>query len=62
MTGIEANVTVPYNRGRPTVPDGVRQQLIEGAWDTTSDLLAARDEIARTASRLPYFDAWNAPA
>ena len=49
--------------GYPVViSEGVRQQLIEGAWDTTSDLLAARDEIARTASRLPYFDAWNAPA
>ena len=40
------------------MPEGARQQLIQGAWDTTGDLLAARDDIARTASRLPYFDGW----
>jgi len=40
------------------MPDGVRQQLLEGRWDAMSELLAGRDEIARTAARLPYFGGW----
>jgi 3-isopropylmalate/(R)-2-methylmalate dehydratase small subunit len=42
------------------MPDGVRQQLIEGTWDSTGELLAARDAIASTAARLPYFRGWSA--
>jgi 3-isopropylmalate/(R)-2-methylmalate dehydratase small subunit len=49
--------------GYPVViAEGVRRQLVEGTWDTTGELLSARDEIARTASYVPYFDAWKAPA
>jgi 3-isopropylmalate/(R)-2-methylmalate dehydratase small subunit len=45
--------------GHPVViSEGVRQQLIEGTWDTTGDLLSARDDIARAAARLPYFEGW----
>lgn len=44
-------VTVPLSMG-----DGVRQQFIEGRWDTTAELLANRDAIARTAAQLPYLN------
>ena len=27
------------------MPEGARQQLLEGTWDTTGELLAARDAI-----------------
>lgn len=40
------------------MPDGARQQLVEGRWDTTGELLAGRDAIAATAARLPYFAGW----
>jgi 3-isopropylmalate/(R)-2-methylmalate dehydratase small subunit len=43
-----------------SMPGGVRQQLLEGTWDTASDLLEARDDIATTAARLPYFAGWQA--
>ena len=36
------------------IPEAVRQALTEGRWDTTAELLAGRDAIARTAARLPY--------
>jgi 3-isopropylmalate/(R)-2-methylmalate dehydratase small subunit len=42
------------------IPDGTRHQLVAGTWDTTSELLAARDDIARTAARLPYVSIWGA--
>jgi len=35
--------------------DGVRQQFIEGRWDTTAELLANRRLIDETVARLPYF-------
>jgi len=41
------------------MPAGARQQLIEGTWDTTTELLAGRDAIARTAQALPYFAGWR---
>ncbi len=36
------------------MPEGARGQLLEGTWDAMRTLLVARDEIARTAARLPY--------
>mgnify|MGYP001820333323 CR=1 FL=1 len=39
-----------------TIPDGVRQQLLEGSWDATRVLLEAGDAIERTAARLPYIE------
>jgi 3-isopropylmalate/(R)-2-methylmalate dehydratase small subunit len=39
-------------------PDGPRNQLLEGRWDSTGDLLAARDQVLQTAKRLPYFASW----
>jgi 3-isopropylmalate/(R)-2-methylmalate dehydratase small subunit len=45
------SVVVPFTMG-----DGVRQQFVEGRWDTTAELLANRDTIAKTASQLPYLN------
>ena len=42
------------------LPDGIRQMLLDGTWDTTGELLAARDAISATAARLPYFRGWTA--
>ena len=41
------------------MPDGARQQLVEGCWDTTGELLEGRDAIATVARRLPYFAGWT---
>ena len=41
-----------------TLPDSARRQLTEGSWDATRILLQARDEIRRTADRLPYIRAF----
>jgi len=48
------DVTAPV-----AMPDGARQQLVEGRWDTTAELLEARAAIATTAERLPYFGHWR---
>jgi 3-isopropylmalate/(R)-2-methylmalate dehydratase small subunit len=42
-----------------TIPDGARQQLVAGNWDTTGELLAATDDIRRVASATPYFRNWT---
>jgi len=39
-----------------TIPDGPRQAFLEGAWDSTGELLAGKDAIAKTAQRLPYMN------
>ncbi|HEV7733081.1 MAG TPA: 3-isopropylmalate dehydratase small subunit [Candidatus Binatia bacterium] len=39
--------------------DGPHQQLIEGRWDSMGELVAATDQIARTAAALPYFTGWR---
>lgn len=41
------------------MPDGARQQLVEGRWDTAAELLEDRAEIATVARRLPYFAGWT---
>ena len=41
------------------MPAGARQQLVEGRWDTTGELLEGRAEIATVAARLPYFGGWT---
>ena len=38
------------------VPDGVRQQFLEGSWDATRVLLEAGDLIEKTAAALPYVE------
>ena len=40
------------------IPEGARQQLIAGQWDSTAELLAGTAEIARVAERLAYFRGW----
>jgi 3-isopropylmalate/(R)-2-methylmalate dehydratase small subunit len=40
------------------IPDGARQQLIDGRWDTTAELLEGTAAAAAVASKLPYFGAW----
>jgi 3-isopropylmalate/(R)-2-methylmalate dehydratase small subunit len=45
-----------------SMPEGARRQLVDGAWDTTGELLAARDDIERTAAALPYFSGWRSGA
>jgi 3-isopropylmalate/(R)-2-methylmalate dehydratase small subunit len=37
-----------------TVPDGPRNQLVSGTWDSTAVLLEAGDAIEATARKLPY--------
>lgn len=41
------------------MPDGPREQLVSGRWDTTAELLASRERIRRTAAALPYFSGWT---
>lgn len=41
------------------IPDGARQQLLEGTWDGTAVLLEAGEAIERTAARLPYLRAFE---
>ena len=36
------------------IPEGVRVQLLEGAWDATGMLLEAQDAVRQVARRLPY--------
>ena len=37
------------------IPEGVRQQFLDGRWDTTGELLANRAAIVALAKKLPYF-------
>ncbi len=49
-------LTATY-RGRTyavRLPDAARRQLLDGTWDATRVLLAARDAVRATAERLPY--------
>lgn len=39
---------------KATVPDGPRQQLVGGTWDSTAVLLEAGNAIEGTAAKLPY--------
>ena len=41
------------------IADGPRQAFLEGKWDTTLELMAAKDEIRAAAAKLPYFDGWR---
>ncbi len=39
-----------------SMPEGPRQQFLEGRWDGVGELLAMKDAIRETAGRVPYFD------
>ena len=41
------------------IAEAPRRQLLEGTWDTTAELLAAHEQIAATAHKLPYFNHWR---
>jgi 3-isopropylmalate/(R)-2-methylmalate dehydratase small subunit len=41
------------------VPEGPRQQFIEGRWDSTAELLEAKHAVEATAAALPYFNGWK---
>jgi 3-isopropylmalate/(R)-2-methylmalate dehydratase small subunit len=43
-----------------TFQESYRQSLIGGTWDSTSVLLANKEEIAATARRLPYTSNFSA--
>jgi 3-isopropylmalate/(R)-2-methylmalate dehydratase small subunit len=42
------------------MPDGARKSFVEGTWDSTSELLDGRSQIASTAAKLPYFSGFSA--
>jgi 3-isopropylmalate/(R)-2-methylmalate dehydratase small subunit len=52
-------VTSRAGEMQANIPDGVRNQLLEGTWDATRVLLEAGAAIERTAAALPYM---NPPA
>ncbi|MBI2202858.1 MAG: 3-isopropylmalate dehydratase small subunit [Candidatus Rokubacteria bacterium] len=39
---------------KASMPDGPRNQLVQGTWDSTAVLLEAGDKIEATAKKLPY--------
>ena len=41
-----------------TIPTGAHQQLVDGRWDSTAELLDGTDAVAAVAKKLPYFGAW----
>ena len=38
-----------------SIAEGARAQFLEGRWDSTAELLAARSQIIESAARIPYF-------
>ena len=65
--GTVVEVDLPARRVRAggrevpvAIPDGALQQLVEGRWDTTAELLEAKGRIPRVARALPYFGGWAA--
>lgn len=40
------------------IPDGPRRAFLEGTWDSTGELLAAKDAIQTTARSLPYINGY----
>jgi 3-isopropylmalate/(R)-2-methylmalate dehydratase small subunit len=41
------------------MPDGPREQLLSGRWDSTAELLEGKAKVAQAAATLPYFDGWR---
>lgn len=39
--------------------DGPRQQFLEGRWDSTAELLQAKDAVLAEAAQLPYFQGYR---
>lgn len=55
----ESTVTLGACALAAHIPDGARQQLQDGRWDTTAELLSAAPAIAHTAAALPYWNHWT---
>jgi 3-isopropylmalate dehydratase small subunit len=51
---VAATVSSRAGTAPVSIPEGARRQFLEGTWDSMRSLLAARDEVAATAARLPY--------
>ncbi len=51
-----ASRTVSYGNEEILVdiPDGVREQLIQGTWDSLGQLIDANDQVTAKANNLPY--------
>jgi len=47
---------------KATMPDGPRNQLVSGTWDSTAVLLEAGAAIEATAKKLPYVTGTDPPA
>jgi 3-isopropylmalate/(R)-2-methylmalate dehydratase small subunit len=43
-----------------SLPEGARKQLLTGRWDSSSELLEGRAQVANRAQDLPYFRHWQA--
>ena len=43
-----------------SMPEGARTQFLEGRWDSTAELLGAKDRILATAAKIPYFSGYAA--
>jgi 3-isopropylmalate/(R)-2-methylmalate dehydratase small subunit len=56
---VAAAVSVGARRVAGSLPAGVQQALVSGSWNATFVLLAAGDQIAATAARLPYLEGFR---
>ncbi len=55
VVDVDALTATYQGRSYPVqMPATARRQLLEGSWDATRVLLAAREEVRATAARLPY--------
>jgi 3-isopropylmalate/(R)-2-methylmalate dehydratase small subunit len=53
---LENKVIVCGGKSYPfEMADGARKAFIEGRWDSTAELLAAKEQIKQTAAKLAYF-------
>ncbi len=42
-----------------SMSEGPRKQFLSGRWDSALELLEAKERVAVTAAKLPYFDHWK---
>lgn len=58
-----ASMTVSYGSSSfpVSMPPSHRSNFLSGSWDTLAELLSHRDEIGRTASRIPYLNQAGGP-
>jgi 3-isopropylmalate/(R)-2-methylmalate dehydratase small subunit len=56
----DSQTSLPSQTFAFSMPEGARRQFLEGRWDSTAELLAAKDQIRATAARIPYFTGYAA--